>query len=269
MKVFSLFLLLMLFGVTMDFIAGCNHETRYPVISTASAATMDTHDSTNNIDLDLSVARINEEHVLRGNQVYYDLGTEPSKVGTIVVRLNSTQSGPITLAPGGSITFNSVAKLYISNDAQSGKHATLLVNDGATVSNNPTSPLSSGLPSNRYGLGGAGLVNYSTPFNIVAGGPNRLFEFLSSVGNLNGIMLKRISMTTMLSDYRDITQVLVSNDGATTSFPVISIKNGFDVVENLYLPPGYGLFILQGATGGPAVTYGTIGSQVTMLYQRL
>lgn len=244
-------------------VVGCDpRSTKFP-IATASAATMDTIDNTNNIELNLSIARFNEEHVLRGNQVYYDLGLEPSKVGNITVRLNSTQSGPITLAPGGSITFNIVAKIYISNAAQPGKHATLLINDGAVVNNNPTNPLTIGNSSNRFGMR-VGQLFYQNYFNIAAASPG--VDTIIVASTQNGFLIKHCILTSTMTDYRDIAQIYAFDNNAST-FIMLSGKNGTSMIDDVFIPPGWDVHLSY--AGGIGPVFGNVGLYVSIIYDVL
>ena len=247
-------------------IAGCRVDSpRYPVFSRAEAATMDTVSNTQNIELDLSVARSNEQYRVRGKQVYYDLGLEPSKVGAISVRLNSTQAGAITLAPGGSIDFDAVATLYITNAAQPGKSATLLVNENAAVSNNPTSPLSAGVNSNRYGIGDPNLLFNSASVSIPALGNSLDVSLVAA--NPGGLMILSIELSVHAVSYKDAAYVYIQK-GASVIY-LMNCSNGQTSLENVYLPPGWSLNWHTGARNLGLIANGDIGSSIDLIYKNI
>lgn len=229
---------------------GCRMDTRYPLIPTASAATMDTPSNTTRIDIDLGTAHTDTRYPVRGTQIYYDLGLEPSKAGAISVKTNSILSPAITLAPGGSITFTGLTDIYVTNVALPGKSAVLLVSQQSVIANNSISTISSGL-SDRYGLGQPG----NLPFNFTVTIPPQVntlntFNLLLPSDNPRGVILYHTTLAITHSSpptaanpwHHDYAQLTIN--GQATGMLMWVTGDRADSIDDVFLPPGTPLTLL-------------------------
>lgn len=240
-------------------LAACNPSTQYPVIS-AAEANVDTKSYTQPITIDLTTAHENQRFSVRGRQVYYDLGIEPSKAGAISVRINTTQGPAITLVPGGQINFDGVMDVFVSNTAQPGKIATLMVNTDATISNNPTSPLSSGQNKTLPFLSA---TYNSISNNHLAGAAPVNVELVPD--SANGSIIHLLSISVAFQDYRDVMCLAAITTVAPFFKRYQCTKTGNLVIENFFLQPGSNM--LREITSSPL--FGNASEYITVLYTPL
>lgn len=219
-------------------LASCNGSNAVPIETTSY---------TQLIELDLTNAHVNERYTVRGRQIFYDTGFDPAYAGYITVKINSTQSAPISLSPGGEINFyGGLEEIFVSNDAQPGKIVRLLVNEDATVNNPPNNPLTAGFDRTVDFLA---FSNYHHYLDYLPGQQVGI-TIVDPANNPTGMMIHYIDASVNFVDYRDsITFYILSVSPAVYLMTMRGQQR--ELLKNVYLRPGAGLRIIsESSTSG-------------------
>lgn len=203
------------------------------------------------IELDLTLAHTDARYTVRAKQVFYDIGEDSAKTGYITVKLNSIQSGSISLSPGGWINHEDIQEIFISNPAQPGKRVVLLASFDATVNTPPNNPLTAGIPKtiDFVAMDGYTLV---TDYGI---GAAFVQNIIDQVTNVSGVMVHKLDVSIRTLDFRDIIQFYIYDVAPINRFIAASGGgnggNSRFSIEYLYLRPGTGLvFRSRSSSGG-------------------
>lgn len=207
------------------------------------------------IELDLSQKNVDKRYTVRGKQIFYDVGMNPALVGFVSIKINSTQSVPISLSPGGEINFyGGLREIFISNEPQLGKKVRLLVSVDATINNPPNNPLTSGFDRT---IDFFKFTNFYSNTDFVALGVLNITP-IQPAENTNGAVIHYLDMSVSCNDYRDFVGIQLRDVGPTQINYLTTLRSQqHEQMKNIYLRPGIGLFLVGGSTnlGVPSVTF--------------
>lgn len=225
---------------------------------------MDHNSFVQSIVVDLSEAHENLRFNVRGKQIYYDVGA-PEKSGPVKIRINSTQGPQIALVPGGEILFDGVMDIFVSNDAQQGKLATLLVSTDASIKNNPSNPLTGNQGNDRFGIGKSNVLTTFFGENTIPGDASTTATMLDPLNR--GIALINMNLTVAMDSIHDLVFAVIQNSVTGSTRYIAEGKNTAHVrIDNLYLPAPWKLYIVRGGYNGNLPNVGNVDYHISANY---
>ena len=221
------------------------------------------------IELDLTNANVDKSYTVKARQIFYDVGQDSVKNGYVSIKINSIQSAPISLSPGGEINHDDIREIFVSNPAQVGKSVVLLASYDASVNTPPINPLNAGVPKT---LNFTPLSSYSLVSDYV-NNQQFLTVIIDPAANDTGILIHNFLLNVRTVDHRDVVTVSLIDFVGQKDIAHIGSPGGLSYeFSNLYLQPGVGILIQSDSSvfGArvPAFANG-VGLSVAMLYEVL